>query len=217
MEEEPIEEQIEPWWKGPLKYILGIFLILILILWYFPMQAIKLDPEPSFIPGINEVIPQNITLPTKVNINNRNDYLKLINSNDPLIKLTSDRIVTLACEGNKICHAKALYYFVRDNFHYVSDPTAYEYVKSARESLMTLGGDCDDASVLTANLLQAVGIRTRFVFIPGHVYIQAYIPTALRRYKSEDLDFVSLDLTCKNCEFGELPYSDFNENKVIVG
>lgn len=217
MEEELTDVQ-EPWWKGPLKYILGMALILIIIVWYFPTQAIKLDPEPKHIPSINEVIPKNIQLDeNRIQINSRYDYLKFIAPNDPIIKQTADKIVTLSCKGNKICHAKAIYYFIRNNFQYVSDPTAYEYVKTAKESLLTVSGDCDDASVLASNLLQAVGIRTRFVFIPGHVYIQAYLPDALRRYKVENSDYVSLDLTCKSCQFGELPYSDFKENKMIIG
>jgi transglutaminase-like putative cysteine protease len=211
------EQELDPWWKGPIKYILGLVLIFLLILWYFPTQAIKLDPEPSNIPTLNEVAPWNITPGRQTEINSRNDYLKLVVSNDPIVKQIADRIVTSSCTGNKICYAKAIYYFVRDNFQYVSDPTAFEYVKSARESLATRGGDCDDASVLAANLLNAIGIRTRFVFIPRHVYIQAYLPDALKRYKTEDTDYVSLDLTCNNCKFGELPYQDFNENKIIVG
>jgi transglutaminase-like putative cysteine protease len=101
--------------------------------------------------------------------------------------------------------------------HFLGFLGGYDYVKSAQESLKTTGGDCDDASVLAANLLQAVGIRTRFVFIPGHVYIQAYLPDALKRYKTEDNDFVSLDLTCRSCSIGELPYSDFEAEKKIGG
>ena len=218
MEEEiHIEEEVIPWWKGPLKYIMATLLILLLIIWYFPSQAIKIDPEPKAIPSISEVLPKNIEPLNNSGIVSRRDYLKLLTPNRPEIKQTADKIVTLACEGNKICHAKAIYYFVIENFQYVSDPTEYEYVKSAQESLIATGGDCDDASVLAANLLQAVGIHTRFVFIPGHVYIQAYLPDALRRYKTEDSDYVSLDLTCKNCKFGELPYSDLTDNKQIIG
>ncbi len=216
-EEELIPEE-DPWWRGPLRYILGLFLILLLVVWFFPSQAIKVDPEPRYIPIIEEVVPDTLELSRpNITLDSRSDYLKYIQPNDPQIKQIADKIVALSCEGNRICYAKAIYYFVRDNFQYVSDPAAYEYVKTARESLSVQGGDCDDASVLAANLLQAIGIPTRFVFIPGHVYIQAYLPDAPRRYKSEGADVVSLDLTCSNCDFGELPYSDFVDNKVVVG
>jgi len=215
---EPPEEPPEPWWKGPIRYILGLFLILLLVLWFFPSRAVKLDPEPKYIPSIQEVIPDNIPFQNSTpKILTRSDYLKLLTPNDPIVKQTADKIVTLSCDGDKICHAKAIYYFVRDNFQYVSDPTQYEYVKTPQESLKAGGGDCDDASVLAANLLQAVGIRTRFVFIPGHVYIQAFLPDALKRYRAEDEFYVSLDLTCNSCDFGELPYSTIGKSRTTVG
>jgi len=215
---EEIIEEPDPWWKGPLTYILGIFLILMLVVWFFPSRAVKIDPEPHNIPTLRDVLPNEISSEhTTIELNSKQDYLKYLSPTDPLIKQTADRIVTLSCNGNRICHAKAIYYFVRDNFQYVSDPTSFEYVKSAQESLATTGGDCEDASLLGANLLEAVGIKTRFVFIPGHVYIQAYLPEALKRYKRENSDYVSLELTCNNCKFGELPYSDFSEYKEIVG
>ena len=41
IKEEGVEEGIEypeiglePWWKGPIKYVLASFLILIIVLWY---------------------------------------------------------------------------------------------------------------------------------------------------------------------------------------
>jgi len=196
---EEFEEDIEPWWKGPIRYILGVVLILLLVLWFFPMQAIKLDPEPRNIPSINEVIPSKIEYE---HVDVKGNYLKLLEPNDPVIKGVADKIVASSCSGSRVCYTKAIYYFVRDNFQYVSDPLTYEYVKGAKESLVSGVGDCDDASVLAANLLQAVGIRTRFVFVPGHVYVEARLPEALKRYKVDD--WVGLDLTCKNCEFGEV-------------
>ena len=111
-----------------------------------------------------------------------------------------------------MCHAKALFYFVRDNFQYVSDPNAYEYVKTAKQSLVSGGGDCEDGMLLTANLMEAIGIRSRFVFIPGHVYLDIWLPEALNKYK-HDGDWISLDVTCKNCEFGEVPYNSINQDK----
>ncbi len=212
----PIREELEPWYKGPIKIILGIFLVMLLVLWLMPNYAIKLDPSPKYIPTIEQVVPDEILLDNISNsIENRDDFLKFLNFNDPIIKQTADKIVTAACDSGKICHAKAIFYFVRHNFDYVSDPAAFEYVKTAKESLNSGGGDCDDASVLAANLLGAVGIRTRFVFIPGHVYLQADIPEALKKYKAED-DWINLDLTCSGCEFGEIPVQNIDKPKIYV-
>ena len=210
-----IEEQ-EPWWKGPIKYILGFFLLFIIILMVIPYTAVRLDPEPKNIPALHSlVLNVNKTIVGNITVVSKYEYNKLLQPNDPFVKQIADRIVTSSCEAKRICHAKALYYFVRDSFQYVSDPYVYEYVKTAPESLVSQGGDCDDAAVLLANLEQAVGIPTRFVFIPGHVYIQIYLPEALRRYKDKE-GWINLDPTCSYCEFGEIPYTNIDKKKTIV-
>ena len=204
MQDQPIEnteEQPEPWHKGPIKWILSIFLLLLIVTLSIPYYSIKLDPNPNYIPEIDEVIPEDIELKNKT----ANNYLEMLEPYDPLIKRAADRIVSKSGCQTKVCSTKATFYFVRDKFDYVNDPLRFEYLKSARESLVTQNGDCDDAAILAANLLQSIGIRTRFVFIPGHVYIEAHLPEALRRYKSGQ-DWVPLDLTCRYCEFGEVSW-----------
>ena len=212
MDEDLIPEP-EKWYKGPLKYILGVFLILIIVLWLVPVYSIKLDPNPNVIPELGDVLPADI----EVEETHHNQIsMMMVEGSDSVIKEVADKVVVRACrQSNQICHAKALFYFVRDNFEYVSDPTAYEYVKIARQSLVSGGGDCDDASVLLASLLDAVGIKARFVFVPGHVYVQAYMPKALNRYKEEG-DFVNLDATCKYCDFGEISWKSFDAEKRVL-
>lgn len=202
---EPIDED-EKKWLTPIKIIVAIFLVLLLVVMIFPKFSVKLDPEPKMIPTVEQVVPKEIEI-TKEALQpaSYEDFRTLIQPNDPIIKQTADKIASIACDGSKICNAKAIYYFVRDNFDYVSDPTAYEYVKSARESLSIGVGDCDDSSVLLSNLLEAVGIETRFVFIPKHVFVQLRI-NDYKQYK-----WLSLDPTCKTCDFNELPYGDYKE------
>jgi transglutaminase-like putative cysteine protease len=36
---------------------------------------------------------------------------------------------------------------------------------------MYRAGDCDDLSILYCSLLEAIGIRTAFVTIPGHIFM----------------------------------------------
>jgi hypothetical protein len=217
MKEILIEEQVEepePWYKGPLKWILVFFLIGLLILWLIPYYTVKLDPEPKNIPKLTDIVPGSTIEFNKTFVSMR-DYPKLVRPYEPFIKQIADRIVTASCESNKICHAKALFYFVRYHFQYVSDPLAYEYVKTAQESLLSKGGDCDDAAVLLANLEEAVGIKSRFIFIPGHVYIQIYLPEASRKYKDKE-GWINLDATCSNCKFGEIPYNNIDKKKTII-
>lgn len=65
---------------------------------------------------------------------------------------------------------------------YVSDPkSAYETVTRTKNAVDTLqfpqqtleykSGDCDDLSILTAALLESVGVETAFITVPGHIYV----------------------------------------------
>ena len=192
-------------------------LILIIILWYFPSQAIKLDPEPRGIPSIADALPSNIELKNSTfQINSRYDYLKAISPTDTTIKQTANKIASLACDGNKVCQAKAIYYFIRDNYDYIGDPINSEYVEHPIDFLSTGGGDCESGTIALASLLQSIGVNTQLVFIPNHAYLRIYLDDVLKRYKQAD-NYVHLDWTCKNCDFGEVPYSDIKAEKQIIG
>lgn len=190
--------------KNPLYFLIGIILILSMILWIVPNYSIKIDPRPSSIPSYDEVIPNwlNSENLSDIEPNNYNDYLKLYEPNNPQIKYVADMIVQKSCEPNNVCHAKAIFEFLKQNFNYVNDPTIGDYVKHPIKILETRSGDCEDASVLLINLLGAVGIRTRLIFIPGHVYVQAYLPNALKKYQTDG--WVNLDVTCQPCGFGQI-------------
>ncbi|MGA2611848.1 MAG: ankyrin repeat domain-containing protein [Spirochaetia bacterium] len=46
-----------------------------------------------------------------------------------------------------------------------------DFLQFPRETLQYRAGDCSDISILYAALLQAVGINTAFITIPGHIFI----------------------------------------------
>lgn len=227
------EHKLIKFLKGPFKYLLALIIILLMVLWIVPGYGVKLDPSPKYIPTTNEILTEDLLkeIESQINIDelgkpvaSYNDYLALIYPNDPIIKRVADRVVTTACQGvienYEVCYAKAIFFFVRDNFNYVPDPSIYDYVKTAKESLYNRGGDCDDASVLGANLLESIGIHTRFVFIPGHVYVQIKLPNALKKYKQKkemEKGWINQDFTCKSCDFGETPYTTYGKKKVYVG
>ena len=219
MEEDLFEEieEKEHWYKGPLKWILSIFLILLVLLWLVPTYAIKLDPSPSYIPSI----PETFSFPIENKTGNIDDkpenLLDLLEPTNPLIKQTANKIVSLSgCKSSKVCNAKAIFYFVQKNINYVNDPVSREYFATTIETLNTGSGDCDDFSIALSSMLQSIGIKTRFVFVPGHVYVQAYLPEAMKRYKFED-NWVNLDATCSNCEFGGITYPTSQANKRYLG
>jgi len=197
--------------------IVALLMLSMFVLWYIPADSIKLDPEPKNIPSLESLyFNVEMTNETHLDVQNPYEYRLLLTPSDPAIKSIADRIVVESCSGDeRVCYAKALFYFVRDEFDYVNDPLAFEYVKSAKESLVAKGGDCDDASVLLASLLRAVGFNTRFVFIPGHVYVQVSIPESVQKYKQEQ-DWINVDATCKNCAFGEVPFQSNKAEKIYV-
>jgi len=206
--EDPTEPQIiveepEPGYRGPIRIVLALFLLIIIVMWTFSYYGGKIDPEPKRIHSKEEVLPSNIVLENKtVQIITHDDFRKLINPLDPVIKQTADSIAALSCDANRVCQAKAIYYFVRDNYNYILDPVDKEYIEDPKEFLKVGGGDCESGAILLSSLLEAIGVTTEFVFIPGHALIKANIPEAQKKYKIND--YVYLDWTCSNCAFGEL-------------
>mgnify|MGYP003975528943 CR=1 FL=1 len=202
---EHIEEEVEDkkWYHSPIKWVLAIFLALIIIATVLPNTFVKLDPSPTIIPTIEEVF-QGTSSQTNFSINSIQEFYQYVKV-DGEIKKVADKITSISCKSNRICNAKALYLFTRDNINYVNDPVKFEFVKEPAYTLEVQSGDCDDHAVLLSSLLRSVGIQTKFVFIQGHVYIQAQLPEALNRYRQGD--WVNLDPTCKDCEFGDIPSS----------
>ena len=205
MEKKEMEEveDLEPWHKGPIRWILSIFLALLIVVMVVPWYSIKLDPNPRNIPSIDE-FSDIINVETGNQTASLFEAVKNIDPSDPIIKQIATKIASSSCKQSRICQAKALYYFVRDNIEYVSDPVAKEYIEEPIEVLKNGGSDCESGSLLLGALAEAIGINAEIVLIPGHAYLRIKLPDALNKYKL-DGDWVYLDWTCNNCEFGEIP------------
>ncbi|PIZ51760.1 hypothetical protein COY27_02455 [Candidatus Woesearchaeota archaeon CG_4_10_14_0_2_um_filter_33_13] len=202
------QEQKEPWYKGPIKYIIGVFLLLMIIMWLVPFYGVKQNPEPNYIPSVEELHVPSMTVPN-ITSNDIRSYIQTTSE----IKQIADKIVSLSCfQTSKVCNAKAIFYFVQKNFNYVNDPLAFEYFKTPQESLKSDVGDCDDTSILLSSLLQSIGLQTRFVFVPNHVYVQVKLSEAISAYKEEG-DWINLDATCDNCKFGEISPQYYKSEK----
>ncbi len=212
---EEIEEEKEPWYKGPIKYILGIFLMLLIVLMVLPSYTVKLDPEPKRVATVEEVLLSDVVLSNKsFTLKTRQDFIEFLEPNDPVIKQAADKIVTIGCQSSRVCYAKAIYYFVRDNIQYVNDPVNFEYIEEPKEVLVTKAGDCESGTMLMDSLMESIGIDSEMVFIPGHAFLRIKLKDALKRYKQEG--YVYLDWTCKNCRFGEIPYQNVNVRKEVL-
>lgn len=65
--------------------------------------------------------------------------------------------------------------------NYVVDPssaftdnvgtTAVDFLQFPYQTLVYHGGDCDDLTILNCALLEAIGIDTAFITVPGHIYM----------------------------------------------
>ena len=201
MEEEIIEQ--EPWYKGPIKWILAVFLVLILVLMIVPRYAVKLDPEPRNIPSIDE-FSDMIDVEAGDQTTSLIEAIEFVDPSDPIIKQIATKIASSSCQQSKVCQAKALYYFVRDNIEYVGDPVKSEYIESPVEVLKNGGSDCESGTLLLAALEESIGINAEIVLVPSHAYLRIKLPEALNKYKL-DGNWVYLDWTCNSCEFGEIP------------
>ncbi len=194
----------------------GFFLVLILILYLFPYQWITTYEEPKRITSIGKALAhgmeQDLAEPKKVI--SHEEIKTLINPADQKIKLTANKIVTAACKGGGVCYAKALYYFIRDNYEYVPDPVGIEYVEDPKEFLVAGGGDCESGSIALAALQESIGVDAQLVFIARHAYVRIKVEDAPRTVKNDD--WIYLDWTCKDCDFGEIPWQNWKKRAVYV-
>lgn len=205
IKQEALNDQ-KPKGRNPLIWVFGAFLILILIMMVVPHYGIKPDNEPTKVPGLGEVLP---TEPDNFERPRGNDIRLYVQADDPVVKRIATKVATEGCNAETICQSKAIYYFVRDNFKYVGEQD--EYIQTPNEMLYTGGGDCDDFAVMIASMQQAIGVPTRFVKVPGHVYNIIYIDNAPGKYKQDG--WIPMDATCSNCDFGDVPRKYKEEEK----
>ncbi len=201
---EPLEERNK---KSPLIYFLVFFMIFILIVWIIPAYTFKQYINPKSIPKLSDF---NINSSQGYAYTSIKDLYKALNLDRARIKDIADTIVVKSCpENNRLCYAKALYYFVRDNIQYVSDPVNEEYIESPLQILSTGAADCESGSVLLVAMLRSIGVEADFVLIPGHAFVKATLPEAPFWYRKQG-NLVYMDWTCKSCSFGELPKTDWD-------
>lgn len=73
---------------------------------------------------------------------------------------------------------------------------AVDYLQFPKQTLEYGAGDCDDLSILYSALLEAVGVETAFITVPGHIYIAAALnisPEEAEKSFSQPEDFIIED------------------------
>lgn len=99
-----------------------------------------------------------------------------------------------------LCEIEHCWRWVKDNIRYVRDINEVETIHFADKILQQRAGDCDDASVLLASLLESIGCATMFAalaFTPGnfdHVLV----------FARSDQGWIPLDATVEK-PFGWFP------------
>lgn len=89
--------------------------------------------------------------------------------------------------------AGAIYNHLKREIAYVLDPYKVENIQTPKATLQLKQGDCDDMSLLSAALLQSIGIGTRFILAApigqtaySHIYLE---------YQDNAGNWVPFDLT----------------------
>lgn len=210
-------------YKSPILLLISLIVLLALILWVIPPYSIKYDPVPVNVPTREEVIPKGFEelkgVDASFKLANIYQLANFVKSDDSDIKKIADKIAVASCKSErnfKVCYAKAMYQFIRDNYQYINDPVGIEYIEDPKVFLGIGGGDCESGSIALASLMESVGIGTHLVLISNHAYIRVYLPEAKSRYKRSD-GWIYLDWTCSECDFGEIPITDIEKEFRFIG
>lgn len=68
-----------------------------------------------------------------------------------------------------------------------------DYLQFPRQTLTYRAGDCDDLSILYCSLLEALGIPTAFITVPGHIYVAfdpGLSPKAAEKIIADGRDYI---------------------------
>ena len=97
----------------------------------------------------------------------------------------------------------------------VVDTAAVDSLKFPRQTLGFRAGDCADLSVLYASCLEAAGIQSAFVTVPGHIFVAADLGITASEARSrglnlndlilqEDKVWIPLEITLRSSGFREV-------------
>ncbi|NIA04123.1 MAG: hypothetical protein GWP09_02115 [Nitrospiraceae bacterium] len=219
------------------KYAIAIIIIVSILVYILPTYNFHFPENPRNIPTIHDkfiseirvaLMKQLSQLDAKGGINksykvnrsysNLQTLVRYKTTEYSAIKQIAAYVATKSCPHyDKLCYAKALFYFVRDNFRYINDPYDKDYFATPIETIVTDAGDCDDFSSLLANMLYEVGIDSRYVLIPRHIFVEAYFPDSPKFYQLRKDGYIALDPTCQFCKFGSIPVGNVDDNFIYLG
>ena len=210
-EHELSAEPIEPKKFSPFYRFVAAFSAIVLFLLSIEGYFYFIHPEPKVkltLADIQTFLPSYLKEP--FTSHSPDELRSVVSGSQNVIKQIANKIASDSCiKADPVCQSKALFYFVRDQINYVSDPTFHDKLENPLVTLKTGGADCEDMAVLVAALEKAIGNEARLVFVPGHAYAQVRIPD----YKDQ---WLNMETTCKTCGFNQIPSETLLENKEFV-
>ena len=97
-------------------------------------------------------------------------------------------------DGGPAQLAEFLLAFVQGGVAYVKDPlnVSTDWPRYPSETLMLGGGDCEDSSILYAELLRRAGIGSAILSIPGHAAVGVNVPLAWTANRNKPIQYAWL-------------------------
>ncbi|MBU1017705.1 transglutaminase-like domain-containing protein [Patescibacteria group bacterium] len=208
---ESLFEPIEPKKHSPFYRFVAVLAIIALIFLSVRGYFYLFHPEPRMklaLADVQKFLPSDFEEPFT---SHRPEQVReVVLSASDSIKQVANAIAASSCRtADTVCQSKALYYFVRDQITYVSDPRFHDQLENPLTVLKTGGADCEDMAVLLVALQKAIGNQARLVFVPGHAYAQVKIP----QYKDK---WLNMEGTCKTCTFNEVPTDTLMQKKTFA-
>lgn len=119
---------------------------------YLQKTIVKLAGLSNGVKGIVETLELMVRLAR----NGKGSYI---------VRRLAVQLVSDVKQKNWLEEVRAIQEYVRDQVRYVKDIRGMETVSTPKKTLEAMAGDCDDKSLLTAALLEAIGHPTRFVAV----------------------------------------------------
>jgi len=208
---EDFDETHAPQGRSMFLRFLAAFMAVCLLLLSLEGYSYLIHPEPDMkvaLADIQTFLPNDPT--HSFGSHQPDEVIKVLDETEKPIKQIANFVASNACKsGDNVCQTKSLFYFVRDQITYVSDPQFHDELENPLVVLKTGGADCEDMAVLVAAFQKAIGNKARLVFIPGHVYAQVKIPKYWDKW-------YNLEATCKTCKFNDIPTDTQLQEKEFV-
>lgn len=144
-------------------------------------QTLITDYKALFYSLLYTPIPNALDIKQLKPFPNERAIRKAINYNSPIVRQFAIQSVNKHFRNQQqgpnrnLVQGFAIFKEIKSRWNYVNDPKSREYYARASESVILLGGDCDDYSILMAACLQSIGCISRLTLTTQHIYPEILI------------------------------------------